>query len=148
MINSDPGAPMPPFTASFPPFYVDYKTCGTYLTKNREDGDCVIAFASAQQAAVYSGKIDFCYRPNLDEHRGLTHFRTGSIYLDSKEELVALTKNVDQNIWFIYSKIDIHPNTWQYNIISSLEHYIVCEALDKNTVLIKVPSKTFAQLSE
>jgi hypothetical protein len=147
MINSEPGAPMPPFTAGSPPFYVDYKTCGTYLTKNRKERDYVIAFASAHQATVYSGTIDACYRPTLGEHTGKTHFRTGSVYLDSKEELLALTKTVGKNIWFIYSKKDIHPNTWQYRIISSIENYTVCESPDKNTVLIKVPSKTFAQLS-
>lgn len=148
IINAETGSPMPPITASHPLFHVDYKTCGTYLRKNRGYGDYVIAFASAHQAAVYSGKIDACFRAELEEHQGPTHFRTGSLYIDRKEELIAITENFDKNVWFIYSKNSFAPNTWQHKLINSLQEYIVCEANDNNTSLIKVQSQTLVQIAK
>jgi hypothetical protein len=42
------------------------------------------------------------------------------------------------------------PNSWLYKTVKRLENekYTVCEALDKNTVLIKVPSKILEKLFE
>jgi len=142
VINAEIGSEKP---FSYIPIYVDYKTPGSYLQENRSNGDYVIAFAPPHQAAVYCGTVDVCYRPALMEHRGDLHYITGSKYFDTKEDLekmIAENPHI-KNIWIIFSKRCFKSGSWQYELMERIKHFIVCEALDNNTLLIKISPSDF-----
>ena len=147
VVNAGPGSEE---KFSYSRTYLDYKTCGNFLAKNRSDSDYVIALASAHQSAVYSGTINACFRPKLKEHRGMDfHYITGSRFFDTRKDLIKILHEEvrkDGELWIIMNKNYFTNNSWEYNIIKKLEGYVSCKGKDNLTFLAKNSPSTFLSL--
>lgn len=148
VVHTVPGAEK---NFSYSKTYLDYKTCGNFLTQNKSPSDYVIAFASAQQSAVYCGTINACYRPNTIEYTGKKfHYITGSKFFDSKQDMISITEETQNagNLWILINKNIFKTNSWEYQIIKKLKKYNECKAQDGVTSLAKLTPKNFLILLE
>ena len=147
VVNAGPGSEE---KFSYSRTYLDYKTCGNFLAKNRSDSDYVIALASAHQSAVYSGTINACFRPKLKEHRGRDfHYITGSKFFDTRKDLITILNEQvrkDGELWIIMNKNYFTNNSWEYNIIQKLEGCVACKGKDNLTNLARISAPNFLSL--